>query len=239
LLKNDRASGFCLGPDAEEADMATIQKRKALIWTVALVLVMACAVPSMVASPTQQPVVDPGLINTLIAQTANAALTSTAAALPSATPTPIVTPTRPTDTPAPTATSTVIFVFFTPTARILPTFTAESSDANFACQVTKVSPPNGSVFNPRDDFDAFWTVRNIGKRNWDRNDVDYLYSSGAKIHKVSGYDLEENVAINRSLNLGVDMRAPKDPGTYSTVWTMRRGDRTFCELRLTIVVREE
>jgi hypothetical protein len=100
-----------------------------------------------------------------------------------------------------------------------------------------VSPPNGSSFEPRDDFDVFWTVRNIGQRNWDRTAVDYLYSTGDKIHKVSGYDLSENVRVGNSLELGVDMQAPKDPGTYTTIWTLRVGERVFCPMRFTIVVR--
>lgn len=218
--------------------MATTQKTKLLIWVTTLTLIMACSIPSF--NPPSVPVVDPGVVNTFIAQTARVAATQTAAALPSATLTPFVTATRPTATNTPTATSTMLFLFYTPTTIvILPTFTSAgaTSNQNYACEVTRVSPPNGSTFDPRYDFDAFWTVRNTGKRNWERINVDYEYSSGAKIHRVSGYDLEEDVAIGRSINLGVDMRAPKDPGSYSTTWTMRVGDNTFCPLRLTIVVR--
>jgi hypothetical protein len=185
--------------------------------------------------------VDPGAVNTFIAQTVNAASTQTAASMPSITPSPTITPTLATETPLPTATSTVIFILSTPTSLVIPTFTNVSSgtsDQNFSCQVVRVSPSNGSSFNPRDDFDAFWTVRNNGQRNWDRSDVDYIYSSGDKIHKVSGYDLDSNVRTGNSIDLGVDMQAPKDEGTYTTTWTMRRGDRTFCTLTLTIVVRD-
>ena len=217
--------------------MAAKRKTKLLIWGAALALVMAC-VPSFAAPSI--PTLDPGAVNTFIAQTANAAGTQTAAAIPSLTSTITITPTRNTETPSPTATSTVIFVLASPTP--LATFTSVSlggsgtSSDNYACEVTKVSPPNGSSFSPRDDFDTFWTVRNIGQRNWDRTSVDYTYSSGAKIHKISGYDLDKNVKVGNSIDLGVDMQAPKDPGTYSTVWTMRVGDNTFCPLRLTIVV---
>jgi hypothetical protein len=228
----------------EEEIMAATQKTKLVIWISALALILAC-VPAF-GTPAV-PTADPGAINTFIAQTVNAASTQTAAVVPSSTLTPSVTPTRPTETPSPTFTSTVIFVLPSPTFTFtpLPTFTSTlaslggsgTSSDNYACSVTRVNPPNGSTFNPRDDFDVFWTVRNIGQRNWDRSDVDYIYSSGAKIHKVSGYDLDENVRVGNSTELGVDMQAPKDPGTYSTVWTMRRGDTEFCPLRFTIVVR--
>jgi hypothetical protein len=221
--------------------MARTSKTTLLFWLTALALVMAC-VPTFTAPSI--PTVDADEVSTFIAATVNAATTQTAAAMPTSTWTPSITPTRPTDTPVPTATSTVVFILSSPTPIIIPTFTnvpslggSGTSSDNFACQVVRVSPANGSTFDPRDDFDVFWTVRNIGQRNWDRTDIDYIYSSGAKIHKVSGYDLPENVRVGNSVELGVDVRAPKDPGTYSTVWTMRRGNNEFCPLRFTIVVR--
>jgi hypothetical protein len=230
--------------DVEKETMITARNQKLLILAAVLVLILAC-VP-VLGSPGVA-TVDPNTIGTFIAQTVNAASTQTAAVMPSSTLTPSVTPTRPTETPSPTFTSTVIFLLpsstftFTP----LPTFTSTnaslggsgSSSDNYACEVTRVTPPNGSTFDPRDDFDVYWTVRNIGQRNWNRTDVDYVYSSGAKIHKVSGYDLDNNVRVGNSIELGVDVQAPKDPGTYSTVWTMRRGEQDFCPLRFTIIVR--
>ena len=218
--------------------MTATRKTKLLVWVTALALIMAC-VPTLAAPSV--PTVDPGAVNTFIAQTVNAAGTQTAAAMPSITPSPTLTPTLATETPSPTATSTVIFILSTPTSLVIPTFTnvsSNTSNQNFSCQVVRVSPSNGSSFEPRDDFDAFWTVRNNGQRNWERSSVDYIYSSGDKLHKVSGYDLDENVRTGNSIDLGVDMQAPKNEGTYSTTWTMRSGDKTFCTLTLTIVVRD-
>lgn len=218
--------------------MAATRKSKLLIWTLALALIMACA-PSLVTPSV--PTMDPNAVNTFIAQTVNAASTQTAAALPTFTPSPTITPTVVTETPLPTATATIIFILSTPTPLVIPTFTSSggggTSSENFSCQVTRVNPANGTTFNPRDDFDAIWTVRNNGQRNWDRNSIDIIYSRGDKIHKVSGYDLDENVRVGNSIDVGVDMQAPKDSGTYSTTWVMRRGDNTFCTLTLTIRVR--
>lgn len=219
--------------------MTATRKTKLLVWVIALALILAC-VPTLTAPSV--PTVDPGAVNTFIAQTVNAAGSQTAAAMPSLTPSPTLTPTVSTETPLPTPTATVIFILSTPTPLVIPTFTNVSSgtsNENFSCQVTRVSPANGSTFNPRDDFDAIWTVRNNGQRNWDRSDIDYVYSSGDRIHKVSGYDLDSNVKTGNSIDLGVDMQAPKDEGTYTTTWTMRRGDRTFCTMTLTIIVRED
>jgi Ig-like domain from next to BRCA1 gene len=215
--------------------MTSTRKTKLLVWVTALALIMACA-PAL-ATPSV-PTMDPGAVGTFIAQTVEAASTQTAASIPSFTPSPTVTPTVVTETPLPTATSTIIFVLSTPTSLIPPTSTnAVTSSQNYSCQITRVSPANGTRYNPRDDFDAVWTVRNNGQKNWDRNTVDYVYSSGDKIHKVSGYDLPENVKTGNSTDLGVDMQAPKNSGTYTTTWTMRAGSKTFCTLTLTIVVK--
>lgn len=221
--------------------MARTRRTKLLIWITVLTVIMAC-VPT-IATPAV-PTVDAGAVSTFIAQTVDAAGTRTQAAMPTSTLTPSVTPTQNTPTPSPTLTPTVIFVLPTLTPIVLPTFTivpsiggGGTSSDNFACRVSRVSPPNGSAFDPREDFDLFWTVTNIGKKNWDRSDVDYIYSSGAKFHKVSGYDLDENVRVGNTTELGVDMQAPKDPGTYTTTWTMRVGNNEFCSLRYTIVVR--
>jgi Ig-like domain-containing protein len=221
--------------------MTATRKTKLLVWVAALALIMAC-VPTL-ATPSV-PTVNPGAINTFIAQTVIVASTRTAAAMPSFTPSPSLTPTENTDTPEPTATNTVIFILSSPTSQVVPTFTAlsssggsGSSSANYACQVTKVSPANGSSFNPRDDFDAVWTVKNIGQKKWDRTAVDYIYSSGDKFHKISGYDMTSNVNVGESIDLGVDMQAPKNSGTYTTTWTMRAGSKTFCTMTLTIVVK--
>jgi hypothetical protein len=216
---------------------------------VTILLVLAC-VPTF-AAPF--PTADPNAVNTFIAQTADAASTRTAAAQPTSTLTPSITPTRPTETPSPTATATVIFILSTPTQVVIPTFTSVSSggggggggnddddeitSANYSCQVVSVSPANGTRFDPRADFDAVWRVRNNGQRNWDRNSIDFIYDSGDRIHKVAGYDLDANVSSGNTINLGADMEAPQNSGTYTTYWTLRVGDDEFCRMSLTINVR--
>lgn len=225
--------------------MPATKKSKLLIWVTVLVLIMAC-VPTLAAPSI--PTIDPAAANTFIAQTVIAAGTRTAAALPTLTFTPSLTPTEATETASPTFTSTVIFRLSTPTPLVIPTFTGVSSgggggggggssSSNYACKISKVSPPNGSSFSPRQDFNAVWTVKNIGQKKWDHTSVDYIYSSGDKFHKIAGYDLSSNVGVGESVDLGVDMQAPKNSGTYTTTWTMRVGSKTFCEMTLTIVVK--
>src|SRR5512133_41541 len=214
------------------------RKTKLLCLLATIAFVMACG--PAIATPF--PTANPNELNTVIALTANAASTQTVAALPTATFTPTITPTRPTETPAPSATSTVIFILSSPTKVVVPTFTpisssgggsssggsgGSSSSSNFACQVISVSPANGTDFKPRADFDTTWRVKNIGQKNWDRNSVDFVYDSGAKINKVSGYDLSNNVKVGEQIDLSADMESPKNSGTYTTTWTLRVGDSEF------------
>jgi len=218
------------------------RKTKILAWLIALSVVLAC-VPTFAAPQASTPV--PGAVNTFIVQTSNAASTRTAAAMPTSTPSATITSTpRNTDTPIPTETPT--FIFLLPTLTPIPTFTrvtipgsggGGSSSRNYSCQLVSVDPPNGTTFDARADFDAVWRVRNNGQSTWDRNSVDYIFLSGDQFHKVSGYDLSENVRAGETTNLTVDMEAPRNPGTYTTRWTLRVASDNFCTLELRIVVR--
>src|SRR5215216_2468120 len=168
--------------------------KKFLFWIAILALVMACT-PSLA---TPFPTADANQVNQFIAQTANAALTQTVAAMPTSTPTVTITPTRNTETPSPTATATVLFILSSPTRVVAPTLViigggggsgsgsggggGNSSD-NYSCQVVSVTPANGTTFNARDNFDATWRIKNTGLKEWDHNSVDFYYLSGAKIHK--------------------------------------------------------
>jgi hypothetical protein len=199
---------------------------------------MACVTPS-IGSPTV-PTLDPGAVNTYIAQTAIAAATQTIAALPTFTPTATFTPTpRATETDTPTPTNTFVFLLRSPTPIIPPTLpgSSGSSSSNYACQVLTVSPANGTVYSPRTEFQAVWTVKNIGKKRWENGTIDYIYSSGDKIHKVSGYDLNKEVAVGETALITVNMEAPKNPSPYTTFWTLRAGANNFCSLMLYIIVQ--
>lgn len=203
-----------------------------------LAVVMAC-VPSLA---TPFPTVDPNQVNQIIAQTANAAGTQTAAALPSFTPT-VLTPTPPnTFTPSPTFTSTVIFILASPTSP--PTSTVVfvlggggTSADDFACRVESVSPSSGTSFDSRDDFDVTWRVRNIGQKNWNRNNIDFVFDSGTNMSDTAGYDLPADVGRDRTVDLVADLEAPRRSGTYTTTWALQRGTNAFCKVSLTINVR--
>ncbi len=98
-------------------------------------------------------------------------------------------------------------------------------------------PANGATFSPRTSFEATWTLKNTGSKEWDRNSVDFLYDSGDKIHKVSSYDLEKTVKPGQNITLSASMQAPKTSANYTTYWVLRVGNTYFCKLTVYIFVQ--
>ena len=223
-------------------DYLLSRKTKWLVWFTALAVVMAC-VPALTSAPPAAPTLDAGAINRIIMQTANVASTQTAAALSTSTnPPPTQTPTRlptGTDTEEPTVTNTVIFVFNTPTPFVIRLATSTfgpTSNKDYACTVLN-SPEDGVIYSPRAEFKVRWRLRNVGRKEWDGDNIDFVYDSGDRFHKVSGYDLGKPVKIGDVAEFFVEMEAPKDPGTYTTHWAMQMGTLKFCKVSLTIGVR--
>ena len=218
------------------------RKTKLLMWFVVLALVMAC-MPALTSAPSAAPTLDADGINHIIMQTANAASTQTAAALPTSTnPPPTQTSTRipaGTETDIPTVTETIIFTFETPTAFVIRLATntlGPTSNKDYACTVLD-SPENGTFYSPRLEFKVRWRFKNVGRKEWDGEAVDFIYDSGDRFHRVSGYDLGKTVKFGGVAEFFVELEAPKDPGTYTANWAMKVGDIKFCRVSLTIGVR--
>ena len=210
-----------------------IQRNKRAIMVFVITALMLACVPSFAPASAPIPTFDPNSINTVIALTAGAAATQTALMSP---PTLAATATaRPASTDTPTPTQT--FVFLLPTITVLPTLvTPGSSGAKFECQLLSQNPQNNSAFAPDASFETTWQVANAGREAWFSSDTDYRYAGGARIHKASIYDLPFSVLPGGTINLKVKMKAPADPGTYKTEWTISVGKSWFCSLKLTITV---
>ncbi len=153
---------------------------------------------------------------------------------PSATP-------RPSSTPLPTNTSFVLpsaTITLTPTPTETETPTASPTSSAYQCDVVSSFPGYDQVFPPGGDFDGRWTLKNTGTEKWGDN-VDLIYISGAKFQ--TGGDavdiLKSSVATGETTDVIVDMLAPREAGTYKTVWRLRSGGMTFCEVTLQIIVK--
>ena len=210
------------------------QRRKILHGLLAFTLVLiSCDISTLLGSPQPGAPLPIGMV---IAMTANAASTQTAAFItPSLTPTLTPLPTRtPTQTPTPTPT----FIFRLATLTRTPkTPTAGPASKDFACALTGQSPEDGAVMSKNQSFSVTWTVQNTGSASWDSNSVDFVYASGAKLTSLKAVDLPKSVPSGDSIALKLTMQAPKSADTYKTVWTLESGKDVFCRLDLTIVVK--
>jgi hypothetical protein len=222
-----------------------IQGRPALLIGILAVLVSGCEASILWPSSSGAATSVPGMFETIVAASAAAAQSQTATVIPP-TPTPSWTP-LPTHTPSLTPTLTPTFHFSlgasrTPTrppTSVSPataTHTASESDAPAGCVLLSQSPEDGSHFDPKKNFAASWKVKNTGASTWDTDSVDFVYDSGAKMHKKQLYDLPTAIPVGQYVTLNVTMLAPKSDGTYTTVWSLRRGTTYFCHVDLTIRV---
>jgi hypothetical protein len=215
-----------------------MRNHKPLIWLGALALAMAC-LPAA-GGPTI-PTIAPGAVNTFIVQTANAASTQTAAVEPSPSQTPSATP-KPTNTVTISPSPTITYVFVLPGAggygtATLPGLSSGTSSSKYGCSLFSIEPANNTVIAPRTDFEVKWGVKNIGKETWYRATMDYVFYSGAKLHKVASYSIPKGAETGKNVFLTVEMEAFKDKGTYTTRWALKVDDTYFCPLDLTIVVK--
>ena len=218
---------------------------KKLVWNILSVLVLAAGLvgcgsaPTAIATPTTIPTVDPkptfNAVSTQAAQTVVADLTKNAPTAtevvpPTQTPVPTNTtaPTN-TNTPAPTATNTRVFIAWTHT----PTPTQSA----YSCVVTEVSPKSGETLKVNQDFDGKWTVKNSGTKTWSAGNVDLGFISGDKFQAGSlTYDLGNDVAPNGTYTFAIDMKAPANDGTFTSVWGLNLEDGSVCQLSLNINV---
>ena len=218
-----------------------MKKVQKMIFLALLLLLSGCT-PGNAPAPQ-----DNMSIETIVAATyaVISAQTQAAQALFTATPLDTATPTNPPLPPTITPTFTPTFVVILHTATPLATFTplatstpaVTATPADFDCALVSQKPENGTSMGSRNDFDWFWTVTNTGNKDWVASDIDYVYVSGEEMHKTAAYNLPADVDTGDDIKLGVDMVAPKNTGSYSTTWALKRGSNTFCTVTLKIIVK--
>jgi hypothetical protein len=233
--------------------------RKISIWLVTTLYLPSCVSPFIAASvPTQAIIVQ----TAAAAQTQTAILLPTSTHTPTPTFTPI-----PTKTPTPTPTLVPLIMMpvnstTTPTATPTVTFvisqagTASSNSSNdgkgdgaeensydsvidkeWACTVLEKSPPNGTIIGRGVRFSAVWTLLNRGLKTWPEHGVDFLFKAGFRNEGRARYDLPTTIIAGGTITLDVTIIAPKDPGAYRSVWTLKVGHRYFCGMAINFVVK--
>ena len=206
--------------------------KKLIFLFVALLVVLACELPFLPAPVASNPTLAPGSIETIVVATAGAAQTQTALVIPSPTMTLTSTP-LPTLTPTDTPTATATFIFILPTST--KPFVTQSAGSN--CQAVAQSPVNDTVFAPREKFTTAWTLKNTGDEYWLHTDVDFRHTDGTNMHGSDVLDLPISVAPGNEVTLIVKMTAPKNPGSYTSTWSLGAKKETLCKVSVTIIVK--
>jgi hypothetical protein len=114
----------------------------------------------------------------------------------------------------------------------------------FKCELNTTNPENYTIFKPRHSFDSEWRVSNSGSAIWRRDRIVFYFISGDKLYtdeeRAEGIFLPRIVSPDEEILLRAAMTSPNQPGTYSSVWGLRRvnRDEPFCTLQIIILVRE-
>lgn len=214
--------------------------KKTHLLSLALILLFALSACAPPATP------EPPSIETIVAATYAVAKAQTAAAMPTAT---LIPPTAtevratatlyPTDTPFFVPSITPTFTNTPTPAYTATNITSGSGDILYACNIVSLSPANGTVFKPNEEFHWVWKVENIGTAKWWPDTAYVKYSSGDTFYIKKEAAIGDPTDPGEIGNFRVKMQAPKEPGTYTTTWSMRKGIHYFCYAQLKIVVEKK
>jgi hypothetical protein len=178
---------------------------------------------------------------------------STIQALPSPTPYPTSLPTRDEQTPRPPTVTPITIIDASPVPSItplplLPTPGAvptifrkyyTATPISYYCKPFFLKPEWGETLHPREYFQAVWKVSNIGSAIWKFDQVEFFFVQGDKMHKNPEDAVQKlgyTVYPDDKIAFRINMIAPKEPGTYSMTWGLRKGKNVFCYVYLYIHV---
>jgi hypothetical protein len=94
------------------------------------------------------------------------------------------------------------------------------------------------VIKAGSDFYAYWTIVNTGTNVWTSNTVDFVYVSGYWQGGRKIQDLSSTIGSGGFVTLKVLYKAPKAPGSYRSIWTLKVGNKPFCGLAMYFEVKD-
>ena len=160
-------------------------------------------------------------VDAILSQTSQVSLltptitdTPTQEATPAQSPT--LTPThtpQPTDTPEPTDTPI-------PTNTPFPTISPTPLMCNRATFIRDVTIEDGTLLSPRSSFLKVWQVKNTGGCTWTQN-YALAFSHGDLMSGDRLIPLQEIVPPGDFTNVGVQLVAPRQGGSYRGYWHFR------------------
>jgi hypothetical protein len=83
-----------------------------------------------------------------------------------------------------------------------------------------ITVPDGTHFNPGEGFSKTWRLVNAGSCNW-TNDYAIAWFSGEVFGAVTEQRFGLEVLPGQSIDITVDMTAPRQPGVHQSNWKLR------------------
>lgn len=152
-------------------------------------------------------------------QTVEARLTQALTQTPPTQPV-LTTPTVPSASLSPTTASANTPAPATAIPPTKPPTAARPCDQAAAGNPIDVSIPDDTVMQPNQAFTKIWRLENAGTCTWTR---DYMvtYFSGEQMGAPTNVNLRGDVAPGQTVDIPVDMVAPKEPGKYQGNWKLK------------------
>lgn len=191
-----------------------------------LLLVSALVLGACTPEKAPEPTVDTNAIFTAAAQTVQAQLTETAAALPTATETASPEPTNTLELPtlAPAGADAAGLMTATPLFTLAPlpgaaTATLPLPSSGDKAEWVGQSPADDTQLNPGQKFDIVWTIRNVGTKTWNKS-YTIRYFAGDKLSERNTYNFRAEVKPGETTTVIADAIAPAKVGEYYTWWKL-------------------
>ena len=105
-----------------------------------------------------------------------------------------------------------------------PTNTPEPTEEEIPCSralfITDVTVEDGSEFNPGEDFEKVWRMKNTGSCTW-TSFYSLVFESGDQLSGDNSVPLSGDVPPGSQVDITVDLTAPISAGSYKGIWQMR------------------
>lgn len=132
--------------------------------------------------------------------------------------TPTSPPPTPNPSPSPTLTATITTtVSLTPTLGTTPAVQTSGDRLEF---VSDVSVPDGTVFEPGEEFEKTWRLLNTGTTTWTTG-YKLVFYSGEMMDGPAAIQLPIEVQPGAQVDLSVTLIAPEEAGSYTGFWMLQ------------------
>ncbi len=180
-----------------------------------LLMMAAFVVGACSLLPGQRTVEEGEQLNTVVAQTVQAELTSAVLETAIAKATQLPTQQADTATPQPSETNQP-----TVTASPYPTSTPKPVPCHSIQFVMDVTVPDGTMFAPGASFVKTWRLRNAGSCTW-TPDYSLVFRGGNAMGASGVVYLNSTVYPGQNVDVSVTLTAPAAAGTYEGLWSLR------------------